>query len=414
MSANLIIKIPACQALINNTPSTTNKGSKMNDKFDNFFKNHPDCPTPYNVFDVDGAIGSYHDFVKHMPNFNVFYAVKCNSQPELLKKLAIAGASFDCASIEEINLVLSCGAKSANISFGNTVKKAQAISEAHKLGVKLFAFDSEAEARKIAQHAPNSEVFVRILYEGLQSAWPLSRKFGCSQNLAIDLMVLAKSLGLKPRGVSFHVGSQMHDPKAWNHPISVASKIFDELEKMGIICDLLNCGGGFPGDYLDATPKIADYGKAISQSIHEYFGNKKLFKIVEPGRGIVSNHAKVVSEIVLISKKYKSDSMRWIYIDAGIYNGLFDALGEGIKYKITKLNNNEIVENSEKASDNELAILAGPTCDSVDTLYEKNPYELPLSLKIGDRLVFHNVGAYSRNVSSCSFNGFEPLKVYVI
>ncbi len=384
----------------------------MHQKITDFILKNPQLPTPYNILDIGGAMQTYHEFKKNMKDFNIFYAVKCNSETKLLEQLVRAGSSFDCASIEEIELVIKCGAKPENISFGNTVKKAANIRAAHQLGVKLFAADSELEIQKIATNAPGADVFVRIIYEGLKSAWPLSRKFGCSMNMAIDLVKMAKDLGLNPRGISFHVGSQMHTHQAWHHPISVAHKIFTECAKMGIEMDLLNCGGGFPGEYRDKTPNLAEYSDGIKQHISEFFGNKKLFIIIEPGRGIAANNAAVVAEVVLISKKYKSDSMRWVYIDAGIYNGLFDALGEGIKYEISTINHTTNQIHNQKNSD--LAVIAGPTCDSVDILYEKNPYSLPNELQIGDKFVFHNAGAYSRNVSSCGFNGFHPLSVIVL
>ena len=113
----------------------------------------------------------------------------------------------------------------------------------------------------------------------------------------------------------------------------------------------------------------------------------------------------VLAEVILVSKKHPDDKNRWVYLDAGIYNGLFDAMGEGIIFSITT---------PKKDKQNLPSILAGPTCDSLDTIYEKNPIDLPANLTMGDRLVFHHVGAYCTNVSSSAFNGFEPLKTIIL
>ena len=59
-------------------------------------------------------------------------------------------------------------------------------------------------------------------------------------------------------------------------------------------------------------------------------------------------------------------------------------------------------------------VLAGPTCDSADVMYEKEPYQLPISLEIGDKVLIEGTGAYTATYSSVAFNGFPPLKTYHI
>ena len=59
-------------------------------------------------------------------------------------------------------------------------------------------------------------------------------------------------------------------------------------------------------------------------------------------------------------------------------------------------------------------VVAGPTCDSVDVLYEKTPYDLPVSLSIGDKVLFEACGAYTTTYSTVGFNGFPPLASVVI
>ncbi|HYF10311.1 MAG TPA: type III PLP-dependent enzyme, partial [Candidatus Paceibacterota bacterium] len=164
--------------------------------------------TPFLVVDLDVIASNYASLRTHLPKAEVFYAVKANPAPEVVRLLTELGSSFDVASPAEIDLVLGSGAKPERISFGNTIKKERDIAYAHARGVRLFAFDSEAELEKIARVAPKSQVFCRILTSNEGADWPLSRKFGCEIGMARDLLIKARDLGLEPHGVSFHVGSQ--------------------------------------------------------------------------------------------------------------------------------------------------------------------------------------------------------------
>src|ERR1700754_4650961 len=160
---------------------------------------------PRLVVDLDVVRENYQTFAKALPDTRVFYAVKANPAPEVLSLLASLGSCFDTASVVEIRDALAAGATADRISFGNTIKKRVDIATAYALGIRLFAFDSEAELRKIAEVAPGSRVFCRILCSGEGAEWPLSRKFGCEPSMARELLALAPGLGLDPYGVSFHV-----------------------------------------------------------------------------------------------------------------------------------------------------------------------------------------------------------------
>jgi ornithine decarboxylase len=169
------------------------------------------------------------------------------------------------------------------ISFGNTIKKEADISWAHRAGVSLFAFDSDAELDKIARSAPGAKVFCRILTEGEGALWPLNRKFGCAPEMAADLLVRARAMGLVPAGVSFHVGSQQLDPAQWDGAIAAAKQVFDRVADAGIDLDLLDLGGGFPARYDAPIRDCAAYGAAIMESVARHFGNRLPRLIVEPG-----------------------------------------------------------------------------------------------------------------------------------
>jgi len=218
---------------------------------------------PCLVVDLDVVRDNYLAFAKALPDTRVFYAVKANPAPEVLKLLAALGSCFDTASVAEIEMVLAAGATPDRISFGNTIKKERDVARAHALGISLYAVDCKAEVEKIARAAPGSRVFCRILCDCAGAEWPLSRKFGCEPGMAVDVLEHAHRLGLVAYGVSFHVGSQQRDITAWDRALAAASAIFRECGERGIGLTMVNLGGGFPTRYLKKVPAVKAYGSAI-------------------------------------------------------------------------------------------------------------------------------------------------------
>ncbi len=377
----------------------------MNEKIARFFAERRP-PTPCLVVDLDIVEQNYHALADALPEARIFYAVKANPAPEILGLLTSLGSAFDTASVPEIQMVLDAGCKPDCISYGNTIKKESDIRRAFELGVRLFAFDSVEELEKIARAAPGSRVFCRILTSGEGAEWPLSRKFGCDLAMARDLLVKAKSMSVEPWGVSFHVGSQQKDVTQWDHAIHSVSQLFRELETLGVELGMINLGGGFPTRYRSDVPASAAYGQAIFESLRRHFGNRIPEMIVEPGRGMVGSAGIIESEVVLVARKSALDKNRWVYLDIGKFSGLAETMDEAIQYPIEVL--------GESDADTETVVLAGPTCDSADVLYERAGYALPVDLKAGDRVRIHATGAYTATYSAVCFNGFAPLQQYCI
>ncbi len=377
----------------------------MTDRIREFLRTRRD-EGPRLVIDLDVVRDNYIGFTKAMPDSRVFYAVKANPAPEILELLTKLGSCFDCASIGEIEMVLAAGATADRISFGNTIKKERDIARAYERGVKLFAVDCEAEVEKIARAAPGSKVFCRILCDGADAEWPLSRKFGCVPEMAPRVLELAHRLGLVAHGVSFHVGSQQRNPLVWNTALASAAAIFREMAERGITLSMVNLGGGFPTKYLKDIPAVQAYGRAIVDALRAHFGNRIPETIIEPGRGMVGNAGIIETEVVLISKKSDDPSdIRWVYLDIGKFHGLAETMDEAIRYPIV----------TEHDGDEKIpCVLAGPTCDSVDVMYEKDPYWLPFSLEIGDKVLIEGTGAYTTTYSSQNFNGMSGLRQIVI
>jgi ornithine decarboxylase len=360
--------------------------------------------TPCLVIDLECVRENFRRLTHALPEARIFYAVKANPAPEILNLLVGVGASFDTASINEIDMVLAAGADSERISYGNTIKKKADIAAAYARGVRLFAFDSAQELDKIAAAAPGSRVFCRILTTGTGAEWPLSRKFGCEPRMARDLLRRAAGVGLVAYGVSFHVGSQQRDPRQWGKAVREAAKIFRSLSDEGIELAMLNIGGGLPARYRRKIPDLHAYGAAIRQAIDRHFGNRLPEVIVEPGRQLVGDAGVIQTEVVLISTKSYADDRRWVYLDVGRFGGLAETEAEAIQYPIR----------SRRKGRRERVVLAGPTCDSADVLYENATYRLPLDLQIGDKLLIKSAGAYTSTYASVAFNGFEPLRCYCV
>jgi len=360
---------------------------------------------PCLVVDLEVVHDNYKAFANALPDTRVFYAVKANPSPEVLSLLARLGSCFDTASMAEIEMVLAAGATPDRISYGNTIKKERDIARAFALGVRLFAVDCKAEVEKIARAAPGARVFCRFLFDCAGAEWPLSRKFGCDTAMAVEVLEHAHRLGLEAHGVSFHVGSQQRRTQAWDLALKSAAAIFRACADRGIALAMVNLGGGFPTKYLKEVPAVESYGRSIFRALRKHFGNAIPETIIEPGRGMVGNAGIIEAEVVLVSKKSEADKVRWVYLDIGKFGGLAETMDESIRYPIRTPR-----DGGEAAP----CVLAGPTCDSMDVLYEKQPYDLPISLEIGDKVLIEGTGAYTTTYASVAFNGFAPLKAYHI
>jgi len=362
-------------------------------------------PTPCLVLDVDQVEANYLAMRDAFGFARIFYALKANPARPVLERLVGLGASFDAASWEEIKMCLDAGATPDRISFGNTIKKAASIRKAREAGIDLFVFDSAEELAKIAANAPGARVFCRLSVATEGAAFPLSRKFGTGTELAVELMIAARDLGLVPYGLSFHPGSQQTGPESHSAAIGQVAMLFDDLAKAGIELKMINLGGGFPTVYNHALPGIGEFGRKIGHALQYHFGNNLPEVIVEPGRYMVGNAAVLEAEVVLVSRRSKTDPLRWVYLDIGVFGGLSETVGECTLYTITT---------PHDGTPTGPVIIAGPTCDSADTMYEKSNNLLPLALTAGDRVRFDAAGAYITTYATNGFNGFQPLAEYFV
>ncbi len=361
-------------------------------------REHP--PTPCLVIDLPAVRVAYATLLEYLPAAEICYAVKANPAPEVVALLAAEGSGFDVASPAEIDLCLRNGASASAISYGNPIKKPRDIAYAYGRGVRRFVTDSAADLRAIGSHAPGARVMVRVAVDDRGSSCPFGRKFGCTPDAAVDLFRLAACLGLTPQGVAFHPGSQQVDPEAWDRPVAAAARIARQLRTRGIELPAINIGGGIPVDYRSAAMPLADLGRAIDATLARHFGTERPALVIEPGRSLVAKAGLIRSEVVLVTRRTPADEHRWVYLDVGRYGGLAETEHEAIAYPM---------RTSADGGPVGPVVIAGPTCDGDDVLYQVTPYALPLGLKSGDTVDLLNTGAYTASYSSVGFNGFAPL-----
>jgi ornithine decarboxylase len=359
---------------------------------------------PTLVLDLDRVETQFLALKAGLGRAQIYYAVKANPAPQIISRMVDLGSRFDAASRAEVALCLAQGAQPSDISFGNTIKRASDIAWAAGQGIALFAADAEEELEKIAQSAPGTSVYIRLLVEVSEADWPLSRKFGCDRTTALRLLDAAKSLGLNPVGFSFHVGSQTRRAEMWIPTLDAMAAIWADAKTAGHDLSILNIGGGFPAFYGEEIDAPTAYAAKVIEMVEARFPDVAHI-MAEPGRGMVAEAGVIAAEVLLVSHKSDRDMHRWVYLDIGRFSGLAETEGEAIRYQF---------ETARDADPKGPCIMAGPSCDSADVLYEKRPVALPVTLKSGDRIFIRNTGAYTTTYASVGFNGFPPLDIVVI
>jgi ornithine decarboxylase len=357
-------------------------------------------PTPYLLLDLARVEESFRALATALPGIAVHYAVKANPHPRLLARLHANGCRFEAASWPEIRAAIRAGADPASVLFTHPVKLASDIARARKAGVWRFAADSSNELHKIAHYAPGASVLLRIDVGAGDGAVGDQGKFGASPSRAAGLARLARSLGLDPYGLAFHVGSQTMDPKAWDGPIRQCGQIMTELAADGIGLAMLDIGGGFPVRYDTAPPPLADYAAAIGAAAAGLPYRVQL--ACEPGRAIAAPGGTMAATV--IGTAWRHGTLR-VSLDTGAFHGLIEALESGreLRFPVTI-----------PAAGRRVMVrctLTGPSCDSQDTILDQVRLPAP---RVGDRVLIGNAGAYTTCYSGrSSFNGFPAPAVRI-
>lgn len=353
--------------------------------------------TPLFLISKSKLLNQLKRFQTLLPRVKPFYAVKSNCHPFILKTFAEAGIGFDVASIYEMKTLLDMGVSPERMVFANTVKTPEALKFAASHNINLMTFDSEYELNKIARYAPQAKVLVRIKVPNVGSMVELSLKFGAEPPDAIPFLIKALKLGLKPVGVSFHVGSQNIHIENYLDALEIASIIFKDAHLKQIPLEILDIGGGFPIKHFDDEKDLFTITAAsINKELNRLF-SENIKIIAEPGRVLCGPAGILVMRV--IGKSIRNNK-HWYYLDDGVYGSLSGIVYDHCKYQYKVL----------KKGITQITTLAGPTCDSFDIISTSE--ELP-ELDIGDIVYVENIGAYSW-ATATNFNGLPPAKVVVI
>lgn len=359
------------------------------------FVKNSDEETPYLLMDKAKVKQKVRSIGNKIRNSKIFYAVKANPDIEILKLVSNLGIGFEIASEGELNILASIGVGPERMITSNPIKSFRFLRMAADYGVTYYAFDSKDEVLKLRDYAPGCSVYVRLSVPNEGSEWPLSKKFAVELDEAEELLLYAKKKGLKPVGLTFHVGSQCTNLYNWNSALDKAKILWDRAEKSGIKLSVLNIGGGYPIKYTRNVVDISTIAKNINSLIYSKFP-KKTQVFIEPGRAVVGDSGIFVSRVTGKAKRGGDD---WLYIDVGVFNGLFESVG-GIKYRYI----------AEDPKQPKKWTLAGPSCDSFDVIEEG--VVLP-ETDIGNLILVLSSGAYTISYAS-EFNGFSIPKTILI
>jgi len=360
--------------------------------------------TPYLVCDLETIKDRYRSFVAALPGFECFYALKCNSLPDVLQSLHRAGSRFEVASLGELLLLQPHGIDPADVLYSNPVKPPSHVAAMHAAGVWRFAFDSDAELYKLARNAPGCSVYLRVRVDDSTSVFPLSHKFGVEPEQARSLMSLARRLGLQPYGATFHVGSQCTETDAWRQAIVAIGRMMDDLRTDNVHLDFLNISGGFPARYAEPVPSIEEIGTAIMSALDEHLPYVPAQLAAEPGRYVVAESAVMVASV--LGREVRAGES-WVYLDVGAYNGLIETKQTANAWRYPLWSSRD----DHASAPHDLFTVTGPTCDSSDTLFIGIP--LPSTIDVGDHIYIGSTGAYTLSYAS-SFNGFPPPSVLYV
>ena len=328
------------------------------------------------------------------------YAVKCNSNLEILRIVREEGFELDCSSVGELILGLLADFKPRQLTFTNLYKSEQDIHFAAKIGVQSITADSIEEIEHIARTAKklrkHIDTVIRVnpmLQMGNYST--RGNKYGIPIGYidrAIDLAM--KSPYMDFRGFHF-MGGYVHDTKVFKAAARIFVKLIRRCLDRGIRVHSLSLGGGFPAAIGEEVAFPIEDMSDFPQFFQNLLRNNDLPPmrlIFEPGKSIVLNSG--IGLMRVISKKRLGKDRRMVIADGSTYNFVPDALiQEGITYDI-------LPASKLKSPRIHRVTIAGNTCDCWDLIVKA--IDMP-KLRPGDLLTIMDVGAYS-HVMASNFN----------
>jgi ornithine decarboxylase len=359
--------------------------------------------TPLFILDHQKIRKNYRIFKKNLPRVQCYYAVKANSNQEIIKTLFEEGSSFDVASYNEFMQVYAYlkhfEEKDKDffiwdkIIFSNTIKDPETLRKIKRYK-PLVTYDNSEELKKIRQHCETAGLVLRVKVPDTGSQVEMSSKFGADPGEADSLIRKAFDTGLVVEGLSFHVGSQCTNFDNYTAALAITSEVFHEARKKGYSLKIVDIGGGFPVPYDKQVPRFEKLAQLIHAECERLFP-EDIEIIAEPGRFIVATAATLISAII---GKARRDGKIFYYLNDGVYHTF-----SGVVYDHWIPNFHSFGRGKK-----EVCAVVGPTCDSFDKVSLSE--QLPGNLGIGDYLYTENIGAYSI-ASSTKFNGFDGARI---
>ena len=360
------------------------------DKYKSIIRKHG---SPVLILDTDKIRDNYEILTESLPGVELYYAIKSNSEKEVLNILKECGCNFDVASLNEVKICLDNGIDINKMLYTHPIKSPKDIVEMTEYGIDTFVVDNNYEVDKIPE---GSNILIRVKTFEYKCGSNLSKKFGCDVSEVEDLAQISRAKNLNVIGLCFHVGSQTSYNQAYVDMLISLRGLYTSLEVSGFDLKILDIGGGFPS-FWDSPVDMYEF----CAPIREYLSLFDKYKIIaEPGRYLVNNAMTLLYSIV---GKNVRDEKIWYYVDEGVY-GSFSAIAyDKVNFSVNFLNRG--------ASSLESCVLTGPTCDCVDIISED--ILLPSDLEVGDLLITEYIGAYS-TVCHTNFNGIGKTKIVCI
>lgn len=362
---------------------------------------------PFWICDLGDVKSKLTRWKELMPRIKPFYAMKSAPHKPLIKLLIESGTGVDCASQEEMDVVLGMGLNPSLIVYSNTAKQLSHILHAKKHGVNLATFDSKEELQKMKDVFPEAELLLRIKTDSKNSIFDLSERFGASLKESYNLIEMASEINMNVVGISFHVGSGCKNPEAFTTALKDSKELFDYASTVGLRFTMLDIGGGFHGSIIK-SPSVEKFASVINQNLDSLFPPSDfpdLRVISEPGRYFAAEAFSLVSTIIAKQRISDNEEFSVAYVtNVGVFTSFIPKIGAPVPdmEDIYKLGG----DSGRKCSK---ARLYGPTCANTDVLFTR----LVPDMDIGDRILWRNTGAYTFSIGG-KFNGFGATAFYDI
>jgi ornithine decarboxylase len=350
-----------------------------------------DVKTPFLALSVNHVGHSYQRLKAALPRVKIHYAVKPNNHPAVINEIHRQGGNFDVCSLGEIQQVLKTGVNPSTLVHSHPIKSMDEFEGAVQEGLELFVVDNFEEVKKLNRiRGKKLKILIRFrINTNTKAVVNLQYKYGCTTQEVLPLAEQIRETGHDYYGLCFHIGSQCIYSENYVKAIRTAHRLINKLEAYGLTTKMLDIGGGFPIEYLEPVPEIEEFCRPINAALEKQI-RPDIKVICEPGRYIVGNACILATSI--IGKAVRDDKI-WYYLDDGLYSTFSGQLYDHCNYPVK----------SERVGKNKLSVLAGPTCDSFDVMYDGK--ELP-EHDVNDRLLFTGTGAYC-SVSGSNFNALK-------